>query len=291
MATKRPEIELEVSCGGTFRIATEEMACRITVLDPGTRTALDPGTRTALTPAPADAPAPPPSPAPAPAAPPDPFYQEVVERFLAVAGEVASDLASRTGETPGAGAEQMLAGRHALGRLQQQVAEAVAALPGEVGTIQSQVVNVRFALSFLKNHPLFGRRRQGGEEEITVSRDELDTLAAKITEALALIRDLSARMDGLKNALGGGGEGVAFLPDVEDLAGAGQRLFDGAFLLAAMVEAKKADTGIAAAGAAGLAEERLASALATAAPEEEQGGEEEMSDDEALKKLAEFGLA
>ncbi len=185
----------------------------------------------------------------------------------------------------------MLEGRQAVGRLLQQVTDAVAALPSEIGTVQSQIVNVRFALAFLKNHPLFGRRRKTGEEEITVSRAELDTLAAKIAEALALTKELSARMDGLKSALGGGGETVAFLSEVQGLADTGQRLFDAAFLLAAMDASKKADAAATAEEAAAQAEERLAAALAATAPEEEEGGEDEMSDEEALKKLAEFGLA
>ena len=32
-ANKKPEIELEVSCGGSFKISTDAMSCKITVLE------------------------------------------------------------------------------------------------------------------------------------------------------------------------------------------------------------------------------------------------------------------
>jgi len=158
--------------------------------------------------------------------------------------------------------------------------------------IQSRIVNLRFTLSFLKNHPLFARQVKSAADEITVSRAEVEKLAAKIGEALALAKEVSTQIEILKQGLGGGGgASVSFLPDIDGLADAGRRLFDGAFVLAVMAAMKEADESVDAEDAAQQAEERLAALLAEAAPPADSGETEEMSDEEALKKLAEFGLA
>ncbi len=287
MAGKLPEIELEVSCGGTFRIATEEMACRITVLEPGTRMPVAPA-------------APAPEPAAAPEAPPpDPFYRLAVQDFSGAVDQAAGRFAVDMGqEAGGATSDKILACRRLLDESPDQETGGGASLAGEVGQLQAKLVNMRFALTFLKNHALLGREAAAdGDDEVTVGRADLRKLAAKVKEAVALAQEIHALAGEIKEQLAASDPQTTATPAADSpLVGLAHALLDNAFLLVDKAERKEADDSLDVDTAGKEAAARLTDALAGPADTAGDDGPEaaaddsEMSDEEALKKLAEFGL-
>ncbi|MEW6428867.1 MAG: hypothetical protein AB1568_12630 [Thermodesulfobacteriota bacterium] len=284
MTAKRPEIELEVSCGGTFRIATEEMACRITVLGPVAAAVAAPEP---VAQSPAAEPAPPPPPKA------DPFLGEVAARlekdFLAATEPVADD-----GPQAMAAADRLLGRCGRLTALEGQLDDSFTSLAAAAGKTQAKATDLRFALTFLKNHALLSRAAREEEEgPVSVDRAELRKLLAKVEKGLEIVQALHAGLGEIKGQLAGsGGDDAGLLPLCRQMAASGQRFAETAALFSLQLEEKAAAPAVDAAESlqrarARLEKSRAAQSGGDAAPA--RGGDE-MSDEEALAKLAEFGL-
>lgn len=300
MSAKRPEIELEVSCGGTFRIATEEMACRITVIEPPVRG------QAAL------APAPPPPPeireVPVEVMIPDPFYGTVVNATCRELVRAVDGVAPDGGEVT----EVLQTARHEIAVLSRRVAEVQKGLAADLGKAQAKMADLRFSLTFLKNHPLFSRETEGdADEEVTVTRGELVKLFTKITSGVKGVQACNEAVAEVRAAVLAASDADHTVALVNQLAGVGGGLAETAFALVVQHEAKKKNAELSAAAAAKMAADRLEqlrSAVASSGDDHgDAGGQDlidqlmggddaassggdQMSDEEALAKLKEFGL-
>lgn len=316
-ANKKPEIELEVSCGGTFKISTEAMACKITVLESATGQASQP-----LQPAEEIAP-PPPQPA---AVEPevrevqveDPFFKKSVGSFCDDMQGIINDMAASVGKsTTAAGSSGAIAARTVPAEAEAVVRQRLAEQGGALAKAQAKIVDQRFTLTFLKNHPIFSRRDPDAAE-ITVSSMELDKLHGKIKSAMqtaALINDTLAEV---KEKLGVDATENELTASIAAMAASQKQMIDAFCRLMFVREEKEANPAAAYEAAEQAAAAKIASLqerempaeeaqdeeldlsdqgaidrlLDAAVPDNSSSGveEEEMSDEEALRKLQEFGL-
>lgn len=316
MTAEKPEIELEVSCGGTFKISTEAMACRITVLDNAVKGSavqavpqLDQETMAAPQPA-----------AGKPEAPEmpmeDPFFREAVKGYCGSMHRILDDLAAAAGKALDEdGSAAAIAARTLPADTEILARQRLAEEGDAIAKAQATIVDQRFTLTFLKNHPIFSRRDPEAEE-ISVSSAELDTLHGKIKSALhtaALINDALAK---IKDALKGEGDASDILTPIAGLIDGQRQMIDAFCGLQIMLEEREAEPTVTFAAARKTADDRLASLqeheeaagegddeapdlsdqaaidrlLNGSVADSAAGEEEEMSDEEALKKMQEFGL-
>jgi len=302
-AGKRPEIELEVSCGGTFRVATEEMACRITVLDPGSHAPVVASAPSAAVPAAV----------PAASQEADPFYEKVVSVFEKEMGQGVENFASTVGSAvDGATCAAKIGNCSSLlNSMVEKSEKSSDTMVAGVSKAQARIVDLRFALTFLKNHALFGRLAKEGEDTVTIAKDELEKLATKIENAFSTAQDINSKLAAIKTTLTSQDtltEGE-LLPTIRTLGNFCRDLLGTSYILTDETEQKRIDSSITAEDAGEKAAAAFEAVKAGNTDKEaslseddsrEQSmpnddnrnadDEDEMSDEDALKKLAEFGL-
>ena len=183
-----------------------------------------------------------------------------------------------------------------------------------IAKAQARIVDQRFTLTYLKNHPIFSRRDPDAAE-ITVSSEELDKLHAKIKSAMHTAALINEALAGVKEVLAEDAEENPLTASIAGMADGQKGMIETFCRLMIAKEQKETDPAISFAEADRIAADRLASLeeeeqaagqedddeldlsdqaavdrLLNAASAGDSKGEEEMSDEEALKRMQEFGL-
>lgn len=316
-ANNKPEIELEVSCGGTFKISTEAMACRITVLD----SAMQVSSVQQRQPSEQEAVATPPSVTQEPEGREvlveDSYFKETVGTYSVGMQDILNGMAAVVGKSlDEKGSAGAIAARVLPAETEALIRQRLTEEGGAIAKAQAKIVDQRFTLTFLKNYPIFSRRDPEAEE-ITVSCAELDKLHGKIKSAMHTAVQINEALAKVKDALMGEGEASEILTPIASLVDGQRQMIDAFCGLQIMQEEKEADSTVAFAVAREKADDRLASLQEKGNSGEESaddaldlsdqdaidsglnavvddsaaaGGDEEMSDEEALRKMQEFGL-
>ena len=226
MTTKKiPEITLEVT-SGTFKICTEEVACNVTVIglpDAPAAGTVEVAAEPALMPAVEESvPVPDvmgsiledaakPAPEELVQLPKDDYFEVLAGEFAQELGNIADYAYSNITGSPSPEAEatqKLLAARSSVQKVASKAERRATDLAAGIGKLQSKIVDLRFSLTFLKNHALFKPLEGEGEGDLSISMsiDDQTKILTKITAAFNTAQALSDAVSELKKTVGSADE-------------------------------------------------------------------------------------